>query len=89
MSISVTMAVWDHSAAKGSDLLALLYIADRCNDDGTGAYPSRTKIAKACRISTRAVQYAIQALVKSGELSVDLNAGPKGCNLLHHQLTFP
>lgn len=80
MSIRVTAAIWDHSKAKLGDRLVLLYIADRCNDDGAGAYPSVAVIAAHCQLSERSVRLSLKRLVELGELEIEQGAGPHGVN---------
>lgn len=80
MSIACMKRVWDNSKHKGSDLLVLLVIADHANDDGSGAWPSILRLATMTRLSERAVQYSLRHLEASGELIIQKNAGPKGCN---------
>ena len=79
--------VIDHSKQKGSYLLTLLMIANHAHADGTGAYPSIATLAKETRMSERGVQYCIHALVKSGELLVFRDSGPRGCNLYQIPMT--
>ncbi|PYP82895.1 MAG: hypothetical protein DMF61_24840, partial [Blastocatellia bacterium AA13] len=81
MSIKVMQAVWESSAQKGSALLLLLAIADWCRDDGDGAFPSIKTIARRCRMSVRNTQILINRVKAAGEIEVDLNAGPGGCNI--------
>jgi len=78
--------VWEHSAAKGSDLLLLLAIADHAHDNGTNAYPSIDSLAKKTRLSRRQVQYNIRNLVSLGELEVQDKQGPHGVNM--YRITF-
>lgn len=67
--------VWEHSDAKGADLLVLLAIADHAGDDGRDAWPSQATLGKRARIARRSVQRAIASLVEMGELAVDEHAG--------------
>lgn len=71
MSIKVMTAVWDHSQHKGSELLLLLALADFAHDDGGNAFPSVKTMKEKTRLSERAVQYLLRALVASGELAED------------------
>jgi len=72
--------VWQHSHQKAGALLVLLAIADYANDEGQ-AFPSVASLMAKARMSERGVQGAIAQLVKSDELRIDKQAGPKGCNL--------
>lgn len=81
MSIKVSAAVWDYSSAKGSELLVLLYIADCCNHDGTGAWPSLGRIARYTRLGERQVRRIIETLEASGELEVEHRRGASRSNI--------
>lgn len=70
-------AVWEHSAAKGGDLLVLLALADFSDDSGC-SYPLVTTLAHKARLSERATQYAIKNLVEMGELTVEHRDGGRG-----------
>ena len=74
--------VWEHSQATGSALLILLAVADFANDEGS-AYPAIKTLATKARMSERNARYVIGKLVDIGELKVQQNAGPRGCNLFH------
>lgn len=82
MAVEVSDWVWDNSQSRNAARLVLLAIADAChNADGTGAWPSVAELMRKTGLkSERSVQDATAALVKLGELKVDLNAGPHGCN---------
>jgi hypothetical protein len=60
--------VLHHSEASGTDKVVLLGIANHDNDHG--AWPKVSTLAKYARCSERAVQYAVQRLIASGELRV-------------------
>lgn len=80
MSIRVMTSVWQYSACKGSDLLLLLAIADRADDDGY-AWPKVATLATKTRMSERATQYNLKRLVEVGELEIQPNAGPNGTHM--------
>lgn len=80
MSIKVMSRIWDESKAEGSALLLLLAIADHCHDDGTGAWPSISRLASRTRQSERNTQLLLRHLQEVGELRVNYNAGPNGVN---------
>ena len=86
MSVYVMNWVWKHSSHGDTGLLLMLAIADHCNEDGGGAYPSIKALAEKARVSTRTVKRQLQLLEESGELIIERNAGPKGVNL--YQVTF-
>jgi hypothetical protein len=75
MSIAVMTEVWNRSQHSGSELLMLLAIADFSDDNGK-AYPSVNTLSRKCRMSRRNVQYIINNLKGSGELSVGIKKGP-------------
>lgn len=79
MSISVIDYVWKNSTRKGAALLVLLAIADFADETGL-AFPAIKTLAVKARVSERGVQYVLRELVSVGELSIEANAGPKGCN---------
>jgi len=56
-------------------------IANHAHADGSGSYPSIQTLARETRMSERGVQYCIAALKESGELVVEADGGPHGCNL--------
>ena len=80
MAISVMTWVWNHSRSKHGARLTLLAIADSACDDGTRAWPSNAELQRKTGLGERAVQAAIAELGDLGELAVEYNAGPKGCN---------
>lgn len=80
MAIAVMSAVWEESSLGGTELLLLLAIADYANQDGT-AYPSVPTLANKIRMSERNTHYLLKKIVEAGELDIERNAGPKGCNL--------
>lgn len=80
MSIRVMTSVWQYSACKGSDLLLLLALADRADDDGY-CYPKVATLAQKTRMSERSTQYNLKRLVEVGELEMRPGEGPYGTNL--------
>jgi Helix-turn-helix domain len=82
MSISIMDRVWRNSKASQGKLLILLAIADFANDNGE-AWPSVPTLAKKSRLKERQTQYAIKSLVRSGELKIHKNKGPRGCHIYH------
>lgn len=85
MSIRVQSLVWEHSQHEGNDLLLLLAIADHADDAGQ-AFPSIGRLAKKARMAVRTVQYALDRLKRSGELTVHIKAGPRQANLFQVNL---
>ena len=80
MSIAVMDRVWRNSKASQGKLLILLAIADFANDNGE-AWPSIATLAKKSRLKERQTQYALKDLLRSGELKIAKNKGPRGCHL--------
>lgn len=80
MSVRAMSAVWEFSAADGSELLLLLAIADHANDRGENAFPSKATLSRKTRQHERTVQSQIQRLETAGELRVSRATGPGGTN---------
>src|SRR3990167_3141374 len=80
MSIHVMSQVWRKSKQELGGLLVLLALADFANDDGI-CWPSIPKLATKSRLSERQVQRVIQDAVESGEITVEVGAGPLRSNL--------
>lgn len=72
--------VWQSSRSKKNARLLLLAIADCAAEDGTNAYPSVAELMRKTGLSERGVQSTLGDLVELGELKVQRNAGPGGCN---------
>lgn len=88
MAISVTNWVWSRSKSRHGARLVLLFIADSMRTDGGWAWPSNKEITCKTGLTARAVQTALADLAKLGELEVQYNGGPKGCNR-YRVLTTP
>ena len=78
MSIRLMTQVWDGGCYSGSTLLVLLAIADFASNDGRRIFPHVETLAEKARISTRAVQLALNVLIEDGVLSTDDRAGGRG-----------
>lgn len=74
--------VWKHSRSRHGARLVLLAIADCINEDRPqdSAWPSVAELAAKTALKERAVRAAITELAVLGEIKVEYNAGPKGCN---------
>lgn len=83
MSVRVMSWVFESAPLKNdaTGMLLLLAIADHCADDGTGAYPSITRLCRKTRMSTRTVQRALARLEEEGMLTVDRSKGPHGTHV--------
>ena len=80
MAISVMTWVWNHSRSRSTRRLVLLAIADCASSEGGQAWPSVAELMRKAGLGERAVQTALADLVELGELAIEHNAGPKGCN---------
>lgn len=69
MSIRVMTLVWDGFPGGGSDLLAMLALADWSDDNGC-CYPSMSAIAAKTRLSRSQAQRVIHGLIDSGFVQV-------------------
>ena len=79
MSIKIMSAIWEHSEAKGTELLLLLAIADYANDKGM-AWPSITTLARKCRMSRRYTMSLLQKLEAKGAIEIQRRVGIRGNN---------
>lgn len=79
MSLQAYNAVWQHSTARGTDLLVLLALADFADEKGW-SYPSIDALAKKARISQRATQDRLRALESAGAIKIEIQTGPHGTN---------
>lgn len=66
--------VWESYPAGGSELLALLALADWSDDQGL-CFPSIAAIASKTRLSRSQAQRVVHGLIESGFVSVEGNAG--------------
>ncbi len=72
MSIRVMAMVWDSAPVAGSDLLALLALADWSDDSGR-SFPSVAAVAKKVRLSRSQTQRVLHSLIECGLLAVEGN----------------
>ena len=70
MSIRVMSLVWENFTAGGTEKLAMLALADWCNDDGGSLYPSISAIAKKINVSESQARRIVHKLIYDGYLSV-------------------
>jgi hypothetical protein len=80
VAISVSTWVWDHSKSRHGARLVLLRIADGMRTADGWTWPSVRELAVKANLTERAVRAAITELAGLGELDVQYNAGPGGCN---------
>lgn len=74
MSIRIMTLVWDKFPAAGSELLAMLALADWAGDDGGSLYPSMAAVATKIRLSEKQARRIVQGFVQDGYLTVVGNA---------------
>lgn len=80
MSLAVTSYVLRRKFGNHIRKLLMIAIADFANDEGE-AFPSIDTLASRAECSRRSVQEHLAILEKGGELTIALNAGPRGTNL--------
>lgn len=68
MSVKVSGWVWEHAPVKSGELVVLLALADNAHDDGRGAYPSQTELARKARMTGRQVRNCLKALETAGHI---------------------
>jgi len=73
MSVESIAVVLHHSAARGSEKLVLIGIANHHGDQG--AWPSYETLAKYANLSERRIRQAVKSLEELGELVIENNAG--------------
>jgi len=76
MAINVMSYVWEHSTSKGNDLLALLAIADQCNQQGD-CFAGMDRLAEKARVTVRGFQNIVERLEYRRELFVYPNMGTR------------
>lgn len=65
--------VWKYSRAKGSNRLALLYLAENAQMDGRDAYPGVRAISHATQLSDRGTRYVLHRLEEDREILIHHN----------------
>ena len=74
LSIKVTSRVWEKSNQRGSDLLLLLALGDRSDDDGI-SWPGIEELSFKTRVDFRQVKRMIKHVESAGELFVLRGSG--------------
>lgn len=88
MSIRIMSAVWDRFPGGGSELLALLALADWSDDEGR-CWPSMTAISEKTRLSRSQAQRVVHGLIDAGFLNVIGNeAGGKPGSTRRYQINL-
>lgn len=70
MSHKLQDAVWAYTRAKCVAHHVLLCIAEHCNEESGGTYPSIARISARTGWSEKTVRRAVQTLIELGEVSV-------------------
>ncbi|MFM0079743.1 helix-turn-helix domain-containing protein [Paraburkholderia sediminicola] len=78
MSINAMRIVWGNFPRGSSEMLAMLALADWCDDDGRSLYPSMNAIAKKCRLSQAQARRIVHRFIAEG--LVEVVANPAGGN---------
>lgn len=73
MSVRIMSAVWCQYQGGGTELLALLALADWCDDAGR-CYPSMSAIAAKIRLSRSQAQRVVHRLISDGVVTVTGNS---------------
>jgi len=80
VAISVMDWVFNHSRSRHGARLVLIVLANCMNTPDSWAWPSNRELQRQTNLTERAVRLAVAELIELGELVVDLNSGPGGCN---------
>ena len=80
MSVEVMSLVWKNYPKGGSEKLAMLALADWCNDQGGSLHPSINAIVRKINVSESQARRIVHELIKEGYLDVigNLNGGNPG-----------
>ncbi len=79
MSIDVMNCVWKHAPVASGEFAVLLALADYADENCT-CYPGVETLAAKARLKPRQTQNCVKSLAKTGLITVERGAGPKGCN---------
>jgi hypothetical protein len=81
MSIKIMAEVWEHSQAKGSELLLLLALADHADSVHAQCWPAVQRLALLIRMSERNTQYLLRKLEADGHIAIQLRGSSRRTNL--------
>ena len=81
MSTTALSLVFENSKQDGSAMLIMVAIADSINRETRSTFLSLDYLAKKARVGRRTLLDHLPDLEKSGELTIDHGAGPRGCNI--------
>jgi len=89
MSVKVMSLVWDNFKRGGSEILAMLALADWCNDEGGSLHPSVSGVAKKINVSESQARRILHGFIEEGFLSVVANhAGGNPGQSRHYKLNI-
>ena len=80
MSIGVMQKVWSHNKHSGSDLVVMLFLADKSDDNGI-SWHGIDSIAKHARITKRSAIRSIEKLEESGDVYIERSKGRAHTNV--------
>jgi len=80
MSIGVMQRVWSHNKHSGSDLVVMLFLADKSDDNGI-SWHGIDSIAKYARITKRSAIRSIEKLEESGDVYIERSKGRAHTNV--------
>jgi hypothetical protein len=89
MSIKVMAWVWENAQASGTDLLALLALADFANDEGKSIFPKMKTLAMKIRMSERQTRRIVHDLVQAGHLIQVREGGWNGKSNCTNEYAIP
>jgi hypothetical protein len=87
MSVKIMAEVWEHSQAKGSELLLLLALSHYADSVRAECWPSVRRLALMIRMSERNTQYLLRKLAKDGHIAITLRGSTRKTNL--YRILFP
>lgn len=80
MSIGVMQKIWSHNKHSGSDLVVMLFLADKSDDNGI-SWHGIDSIAKHARITKRSAIRSIEKLEESGDVYIERSKGRAHTNV--------
>src|SRR4051812_47859241 len=81
MATKITTEVWEHSQAKGAELLLLLALADYADSVHGLCWPAVQRLSMLIRMSERNTQYLLRKLAAHGHIAIKLRGSPRKTNL--------
>jgi hypothetical protein len=81
VSVKIEAAVWERARAKGSNLLALVKIADWTLDEGRDCFVGAKGLAKALRMTERAARLVLHKLEEDREILIEPNTARRSLTI--------